>query len=109
MTVDVRTGSPAFGQWFGCYLSADNKRQLWVPEGLAHGFCVTSETALFAYKCTDYYDSDSEVSIRWDDPTIGVDWSLDEPSLSSKDSNAQLLTEIPRDRLPRYRPAGPDE
>ena len=88
VAVDIRRASPTFGQWVGEFLSADNKRQLWVPEGFAHGFYVTSEEAEFVYKCTDYYNSNSEVSIKWDDRSIGINWPLVEglqPSLSEKD------------------------
>lgn len=89
VAVDVRRASPTFGQWVGVELSAENKRQLWVPEGFAHGFYVLSEMAEFVYKCTDYYNPSSERSLRWDDPTVAVDWPLvngEEPSLSAKDA-----------------------
>ncbi|HDP90411.1 MAG TPA: dTDP-4-dehydrorhamnose 3,5-epimerase [Thioalkalivibrio sp.] len=102
VAVDIRNGSPTFGQWVGYSLSAENKRQLWVPEGFAHGFCVTSETALFAYKCTGYYAPDCEFAIRWDDPAIGIEWPVESPSLSGKDSQAHLLAEMPPERLPAY-------
>ncbi|MEZ8990166.1 dTDP-4-dehydrorhamnose 3,5-epimerase [Vibrio breoganii] len=86
VAVDVRKDSPTFGQWVGVYLSAENKRQLWVPEGFAHGFYVTSDEAEFVYKCTNYYDPDSEVSIRWDDKYLGITWPIDDlPTLSQKD------------------------
>lgn len=86
VAVDVRKNSPTFGQWVGVYLSADNKRQLWVPEGFAHGFYVTSYEAEFVYKCTNYYDPISEVSIKWNDKDIGIKWPLFcEPLLSGKD------------------------
>lgn len=89
VAVDIRKASPTFGQWVGEYLSAENKRQLWVPEGFAHGFYVTSEEAEFVYKCTNYYDPNSEQSIKWDDPTLNIDWPISvEPSLSKKDSDA---------------------
>ena len=95
VAVDVRKGSPTFGQWVGLYLSAENKRQLWVPEGFAHGFYVTTEEAEFLYKCTNYYDPTSEVSIRWDDESIGIKWPLIiKPLLSEKDVNAFKLKEI---------------
>ncbi|WP_024460087.1 dTDP-4-dehydrorhamnose 3,5-epimerase [Marinimicrobium sp. LS-A18] len=91
VAVDIRQGSATFGQWVGHYLSAENKRQMWVPEGFAHGFLVTSESAEFVYKCTNYYHPDSERSIRWSDPTLGIDWPVDrvgEVILSEKDKAA---------------------
>lgn len=89
VAVDIRKASPTFGQWVGEYLSAENKRQLWVPEGFAHGFYVTSEEAEFVYKCTNYYDPNSEQSIKWDDSTLNINWPISvEPSLSKKDSDA---------------------
>jgi dTDP-4-dehydrorhamnose 3,5-epimerase len=101
VAVDVRRGSPSFGKWVGVTLSGENKRQLWVPPGFAHGFLVTSETALFVYKCSDYYHQETELSVRWDDPAIGIDWPLDgAPELSNKDNEAAILAEIPADRLP---------
>ena len=98
VAVDVRKGSPTFGKWVGVYLSADNKRQLWVPAGFAHGFYVTSESAEFVYKCTDYYHPESEISIRYDDPEIGISWPLVDgqpPSLSAKDVEGSSLSEAP--------------
>lgn len=95
VAVDIRKGSPTFGQWVGEYLSSDNKRQLWVPEGFAHGFYVTSDEAEFVYKCTDYYHAKSEVSIAWNDTDIGIDWPLNiTPLLSEKDSNAVRMNEL---------------
>ncbi len=103
VAVDIRKGSPSFGQWFGAVLSAENHLQMYVPEGFAHGFCVISETALFAYKCTEYYSPQSEHSLRFDDPDIGIQWPLDEPpSLSAKDINAKLLKDFPENLLPLY-------
>lgn len=90
VAVDMRKGSPTFGQWVGVLLSAENKRQLWVPAGFAHGFYVTSESAEFVYKCTDYYHPESEVSIKYDDPTLAIQWPLVDgmpPSLSAKDED----------------------
>jgi dTDP-4-dehydrorhamnose 3,5-epimerase len=92
VAVDIRNGSATFGQWVGVYLSAENKRQLWVPEGFAHGFYVTSDTAEFVYKCTQYYHPQSEVSVAWNDLDIGIQWPLDgEPILSQKDQVAIAL------------------
>lgn len=91
VAVDIRKGSPTFGQWVGVYLSAENKRQLWVPEGFAHGFYVTSDEAEFVYKCTDYYNPKAEVSISWDDKELNINWPLvDEPVLSNKDENLAI-------------------
>lgn len=92
VAVDIRKDSPTFGKWVGVYLSAENKRQLWIPEGFAHGFYVTSEEAEFVYKCTDYYNPKAEVSIRWDDEDIGIEWPLEgTPILSSKDKSGIIL------------------
>ncbi|GAW97798.1 MULTISPECIES: dTDP-4-dehydrorhamnose 3,5-epimerase [Colwellia] len=99
VSVDLRTSSATFGQWVGVLLSAENKRQLWVPKGFAHGFYVTSDEAEFVYKCTDIYNPKSEVSIRWDDPTLSIDWPLKgnrKPSLSVKDQAALLFSEAPK-------------
>jgi len=99
VAVDVRADSPTFGQWYGAILSAENHHQLFVPEGFAHGFCVTSETALFAYKCTDFYNPKAEFSLLWNDPEIGIDWPIKNPELSEKDKNGQSLSEFSRDSL----------
>lgn len=92
VAVDIRKESATFGQWVGVYLSAENKRQLWVPAGFAHGFYVTSKSAEFVYKCTNYYNPKSELSICWNDPTLDIDWPLQKgtrPILSDKDEEAQ--------------------
>ncbi|SCZ67391.1 dTDP-4-dehydrorhamnose 3,5-epimerase [Thiohalomonas denitrificans] len=92
VAVDIRRSSPTFGQWVGEYLSADNRRQLWIPPGFAHGFYVTSETAEFQYKCTDFYAPDCEASIRWDDADLGIDWPIaGAPLVSAKDEQAVSL------------------
>jgi dTDP-4-dehydrorhamnose 3,5-epimerase len=95
VAVDIRQGSPTFGQWFGLELSAENKKQLWIPAGLAHGFLVTSENAEFLYKTTDYYHPDFERSLLWCDPTIGIDWPLSmltaAPVLAPKDMSGLTL------------------
>ena len=104
VAVDVRVGSPTFGQHVGRTLTAEAKNQLFVPKGFAHGFCVISEgPATFAYKCSDRYAPEHELSVRWDDPAIGIEWPLDgPPMLSKKDTEGLLLADIPEDRLPRY-------
>jgi dTDP-4-dehydrorhamnose 3,5-epimerase len=95
VVVDIRKDSLTFGQWFGLELSAENKKQLWIPEGLAHGFLVTSESAEFLYKTTDYYHPEFECSILWSDPTIGIEWPLHliegPPLLGVKDLNAKCF------------------
>ena len=103
VAVDIRVGSPTFGQWKGVTLSAENARQLYVPPGFAHGFVVTGETALFAYKCTEYYAPQSEMSILWNDPDIGIRWPLNDPQLSLKDATGVRLAAIAPERLPQYR------
>jgi len=102
VAVDIRVGSPDFGRWTGTTLSAGSGRQLYIPAGFAHGFCVTGETALFVYKCTAFYDRESESTIRWDDPEIGIDWPISEPVVSDKDAAAPLLSTIEAAKLPRY-------
>lgn len=92
VAVDIRVGSPTFGQWVGEYLSAENKKQLWVPEGFAHGFVVLSESAEFLYKTTNYYDPSSERSILWNDAELNIEWPASiEPTLSAKDKAASLF------------------
>ncbi|EPA8654103.1 dTDP-4-dehydrorhamnose 3,5-epimerase [Photobacterium damselae] len=93
VAVDIRKDSPTFGKWVGVYLSAENKRQLWVPEGFAHGFYVTSDDTEFVYKCTDFYNPSAEHSILWNDPEININWPLDiTPILSLKDIEGELLS-----------------
>ncbi len=97
VAVDVRQDSPTLGQWVGVHLSAENHRQLWVPEGFAHGFYVLSESADFSYKCTDYYHPSSEVSILWNEPNLAIDWPLKgEPSLSEKDLGGIAFDQAPQ-------------
>lgn len=96
VAVDLRQGSPTLGRWVGVHLSEDNHRMLWVPPGFAHGFLVLSETADFLYKCTDYYAPEHERCIRWDDPTLAIDWPLEgigTPILSAKDSQGLSFQE----------------
>jgi dTDP-4-dehydrorhamnose 3,5-epimerase len=102
VAVDVRIGSPAFGRWVGVVLSADNHRQIYVPPGFAHAFCVLSDTALFLYKCTAFYEPSAEVGIRWDDPDIGIDWPVRAPLLSEKDARHPALRAVAPERLPPY-------
>jgi len=102
VAVDIRLGSPTYGQWEGYCLSGDNKKQLYVPDGFAHGFCVISETALFAYKCTDFYNPEAEKGIFWNDPQIGVKWPVEEPVLSEKDLGLPLLKDFSKEELPLY-------
>lgn len=104
VVVDIRRGSPHFGRWTAVLLSAENRRHLWVPEGFAHGFVALSERAVFTYLCTDTYDSTADSAVRWNDPTLAVDWPVSEPSLSPKDAVAPLLADIPPERLPLYAP-----
>ncbi len=94
VVVDIRPGSPTFGQWEGVVLSDENKRQYWVPPGLAHGFVVLSDTADFEYKCTDYYDPSDEGCLMWNDPTVGIDWPISTPSLSGKDQQGLRLEDL---------------
>ncbi|WP_019569965.1 dTDP-4-dehydrorhamnose 3,5-epimerase [Thioalkalivibrio sp. ALE11] len=92
VAVDIRRGSPTFGQWVGETLSAGNRRQLWIPSGFAHGFVVTTDVAELQYKCTDFYAPDYERSIRWDDADLDIDWPLDgDPLISAKDAQAEIF------------------
>jgi len=94
VAVDIRKGSPTFGQWEAIILSEENKIQFWLPPGLAHGFVVLSDIADCEYKCTDYYDPSDEGSILWNDPDIGIPWPIDNPFLSEKDANAKKLVDL---------------
>jgi dTDP-4-dehydrorhamnose 3,5-epimerase len=97
--VDIRRSSPTFGRWFGMTLSADNKRQFFLPPGFAHGFLVLSDMALFHYKCTDYYSPKDEQGFRWDDPEVGIKWPVENPILSKRDAAAPYLKAIPPEKL----------
>lgn len=99
VAVDIRAQSPTFGKWFGIYLSEKNKRQMFIPEGFAHGFCVVSESAHFCYKCSNYYDRDDERGILWSDPGIGIEWPIKDPILSAKDSRFGSLLEFTPNQL----------
>jgi len=107
VVVDVRSGSPTFGQWYGTELNEDNIIMIYVPPGFAHGFVVLSETADFIYKCTDYYHPESEQGIAWDDPDLNIDWSIAEIaekiSLSDKDKQNVKLKDQPAEKLPAYK------
>ena len=102
VVVDIRCGSPSFGQWAGVNLSEENKRQLFVPQGFAHGFCVLSEAAEVVYKCTDFYAPEDEGGILWSDPDIAIDWPVAEPLISAKDSRLPHLADVPPEELPSY-------
>ena len=102
VAADIRRESPTFGQWTAAILNADNKRHFWIPPGFAHGFVVTSERAVFTYLCTETYDTAADANIRWDDPSLAIDWPVGEPSLSPKDAVAPFLKDIPQDRLPVF-------
>jgi dTDP-4-dehydrorhamnose 3,5-epimerase len=104
VAVDARRGSPTFGQWVGVTLSHENVRQLWVPAGFIHGFCVTSERAEVEYKCTDVYDPGGELGVIWNDPDIGIEWPLRDPVLSAKDAAAPRLRDV-GDKLVDWQPA----
>lgn len=103
VAVDVRLGSPTFGQWEGVLLNGDNKRQFYVPPGFAHGFVVLSEEAIFSYKCTQLYRPEEEISIAWNDPAIGIDWPFADPTLSDKDKKGLKLADVPKARLLPFR------
>ncbi len=97
VAVDIRFGSPTFGQWVGYYLSAKNKLQMYIPVGFAHGFCVVSEVAEFEYKCSDYYSPQDERGIMWNDPDLGIDWPVKNPILSPKDRQNIPFRDIEKD------------
>jgi len=103
VAVDIRVGSPTFGKIATCLLSGENHRQFYVPAGFAHGFCVLSETALFLYKCTEFYNARTEGGILWNDPDLGIDWLVGDPILSEKDSKLPQLKDIPKQNLPVYK------
>ena len=99
VAVDIRRDSSTFGRWHGEHLSAANCRQLWIPAGFAHGFCVVSDSALLAYKCTDVYAPQNEGTVRWDDPDVGIDWPVESPVISEKDAAAPFLADINPERF----------
>jgi dTDP-4-dehydrorhamnose 3,5-epimerase len=104
VAVDIRRGSPTFGQSVGAMLTAENHRHFWVPEGFAHGFCVLSEFATFTYQCTALYDREADAGIRWNDADLGIDWPLSAPLLSDKDTKTPLLKDVATHRLPVFTP-----
>lgn len=104
VAVDIRRGSPAFGKWTAARLSSENRHQVFIPEGFAHGFCVLSDSADVIYKCTDFYSPGDAYGIAWSDPQIAVDWPVDAPFLSDKDLRNPELSDIPETLLPVYGP-----
>ncbi len=102
VTVDVRRGSPTFGQWYGAILDEESMRMIYIPPGFAHGFVVLSDIADFIYKCTDYYHPQSEQGILWNDPAIGIEWPITDVRLSEKDSNNSTLQDQLVELLPKY-------
>jgi dTDP-4-dehydrorhamnose 3,5-epimerase len=104
VAIDVRLGSPTFGRSVAVVLSAENKRQVWIPEGFAHGFVAVSGRAVISYLCTAQYDKAADAGVRWNDPAIGIDWPVSAPLLSAKDEAAPLLADIAPERLPVYVP-----
>jgi dTDP-4-dehydrorhamnose 3,5-epimerase len=103
VAVDVRVGSPYFGKWVGVHLSSRDHRQMYIPPGFAHGFCVTSEQALFAYKCTDLYRPEYEMGVLWNDPALAIPWPISQPTISPKDQRFPPLAQIDPARLPRWK------
>jgi len=103
IAVDIRRGSPAFGQWTRVRLSSEDRRQVYVPDGFAHGFCVLSESADVMYKCTDLYAPGDEYGVLWSDPDLAIPWPVESPILSPKDAAYSRLRDIPADLLPLYR------
>jgi dTDP-4-dehydrorhamnose 3,5-epimerase len=104
VAVDIRTDSPTFRQWAGVELSAENHRQLYIPEGFAHGFCVLGDSVLLSYLCTDVFCAEYDAAIAWNDPEIGISWPVSSGQLSAKDAAAPLLKEVAADALPRILP-----
>ena len=103
VAVDVRVGSPSFGKWTGAHLSSRDRRQMYIPPGFAHGFCVVSEQALFAYKCTEVYLPQNEMGVAWNDPGLAIPWPVSEPIISEKDQRFPPLAKIDPARLPRWK------
>ncbi len=103
VVVDIRVGSPTFGHWVSEVISDANHKQIYIPPGFAHGYCVTSQTAVFSYKCTDFYNPETESGIIWNDPDLNIDWPIKEPILSPKDASYSRLKDLPPDKLPHFR------
>jgi dTDP-4-dehydrorhamnose 3,5-epimerase len=103
VAIDIRRGSPTFAQWFGVHLTGESGRQLFIPEGFAHGFCVLSDTATVTYKCTDFYAPDDEGGILWSDPDLDINWPVPNPLLSARDSEHPCLCDVSLERLPVYK------
>jgi len=102
VAVDLRSGSATFGKWTGIHLSDENKRQMYIPKGFAHGFCVLSEFALFYYKCSDFYAPEDEGGLIWSDPDIGIEWPVENPIISEKDNQFQKLFDLTDEKLPSF-------
>jgi dTDP-4-dehydrorhamnose 3,5-epimerase len=102
VAVDMREGSPTFKEHVSFILSDENQYQLYIPPGFAHGFCVISDNADFEYKCTEFYNPNSEVGIMWNDPDLGIDWPVSDPIVSDKDNKNYLISEIPNNLIPKY-------
>lgn len=102
VAVDLRSGSATFGKWTGIHLSDENKRQMYIPKGFAHGFCVLSEFALFHYKCSDFYAPEDEGGLIWSDPDIGIEWPVENPIISEKDNQFQKLFDLTAEKLPSF-------
>lgn len=94
VAVDIRTNSKTYGQWLSCELNEENKRKLWIPPGFAHGFLTLQDETIFQYKCTNYYNKESEGSVRWNDPDLNIDWKVDNPMVSTKDQEAPFFKEL---------------
>lgn len=105
LAVDVRAGSPTFGRSLAVVLTAESKRQIYIPEGFAHGFCVVSPTATVAYKCSTYYAPQYDRGVCWNDPQLAIDWPVKQPTLSEKDAKLPLLRDVPAESLPKYEPS----
>ncbi len=105
VAVDIRVGSPTFARWVGVVLTGHNRRQLYIPEGFAHGFCVLSREALVSYKCTELYYPECDAGIAWNDPDLAIDWPIPQPILSAKDQRHPTLHCVSVERLPRWREA----
>lgn len=102
VAVDMRRNSPTYGKWEAVILTETLMNQFWIPPGFAHGFCVMSETAVFAYKCTDIYHPETEISVRWDDPDLNIPWPIPNPKISAKDEKAIFFKDVPQELLVEY-------